>query len=60
MIPELSLEEKSRPYKCFVLGIIGGANSGKTVLATNLKRVFEQENYSVAILKEVSKFFVLA
>lgn len=54
-IPDFHLEEKKGQGKTFVLGIVGGANSGKTILAETLKQIFLSENHSVSILKEVSE-----
>ena len=39
-IPDFNLEDKKKNNKCFVLAIVGGANSGKTILAETLKKIF--------------------
>lgn len=52
-IPEFMLED-DEGNKSFVIGVVGGASSGKTIMAYTLKKVLEDEGWTVCVLKEVN------
>lgn len=47
-------DELSKNNDFFSIGVIGGANSGKTIMSYTLKKVLEDEGWDVCVLKEVT------